>query len=1189
VDVRYGPPMRPPSIVFDTPPAQSPDVNAEPASDEAPETSLRPRALLVLGGHRCGTSALTRVVSLLGAALPKRLQPANEFNRLGFWESVDLMALHDDLLAAAGSSWDDFSPFPTAWYRSYSAKVFQQRILEVLVRDFPRSPLFVVKDPRISRFLPFWLSLLETFGADPAVLIMLRNPLEVAASLKQRDGIPVERAALIWLRHLLDSERHSRGYQRTVVCYEDLLDDWRSILGDAGRDLGLTWPRFDDDAAVGAVDAFLTRGDRHHRFDPDAVREERLVRWVGDTYELFRSARHDLAAIADDLDALAAQLDTAHHAFAPVLAEKQAEISTFAGEIAEVRGELATREGRIRALLSDVESREADVRRLDAELVRLGGVAGTLATREFDLQRLQAAFDELRAEKERGEAALSAREAEACGMAAELARRGDTITALHGELDALRWSWSWRVTKPLRLVRRVQRYGGRRSARRALKALRSLGTVVRGRRTIAPLFDADYYRRHNPDVARAGIPPELHFVVSGATEGRNPHPLFDVSFYLASNPDVAAAGRNPLEHYIESGGAEGRDPHPSFDSSFYLDRYADVRASGANPLLHFLTYGAAEGRKPHPLFDTQYYLEAHPEVVGTVNPLVHFVERGAVEGFSCNRDGRPLHVAQSLGAAATAAARQAIARFSSRPRISFLMPVYNTPARFLERVVASVRAQLYEDWELCVCGDGCTDPSTIDALRSLAASDRRIRMALVPVNRGIAAATNTALHDATGDYVALLDSDDELTPDALYRMVELLNEDPSIDVAYSDEDKVDPDGWLSEPFHKPDWSPHFFRGVMYVGHLLLARRSLVLDVGGFDPRFEKVQDYELMLRLSERTDRIRHLPRILYHWRKIPGSLAFGSTQKASIGDLQVAAVNSHLQRRAIAGVARPHGHLPHRATIDPLPRSDRPKISILIPSKDAPEYIGPCLDSIFTRTSYPNFEVIVVDNGTTDARALEILGRHPVERIMYDGAFNFARANNIAARAATGEHLVLLNNDTEVVTPDWLQRLLFHLELPDVACVGPLLTYPNGAVQHAGVILGLRGTADHVMRHFPSDADGYFGSLACSREVSAVTAACMVVRRSEYLAHQGLREEFRTIYQDLDFCLRLRAQGRRILFTPDVVLVHHESVSRGDAYDGFDRALILNLWGETIRAGDPYYNRNLTLARPDCSLDVGS
>jgi GT2 family glycosyltransferase len=517
----------------------------------------------------------------------------------------------------------------------------------------------------------------------------------------------------------------------------------------------------------------------------------------------------------------------------------------------------------------------------------------------------------------------------------------------------------------------------------------------------------------------------------------------------------------------------------------------------------------------------------------------------------------------------------------NRPLVTVVTPVFDTDPTWLARAVESVRRQTYPHWQLVLADDGSTSRPTLEYLRSLA-GDPAIDVLFAEANGGIAAATNRALAAAEGEFVAFLDHDDELHPDALFECVRVLNEKPETDAIYTDEDKLDRRGGHGEPFFKPDWSPELFRGVMYVGHLLVLRRSLVESVGGLDPAFDGVQDFELMLRVSERTERIEHVPRILYHWRKLPHSIADSLDAKDGISELQAAAVNRHLERSGASAFARPNPELPHRVMIHHKPRPRWPRVTLIVPTKDAPEHLGRCLGSIFSRTTYPSFGVLLVDNGTTDPAALRIFERHPVEVLPFDGPFNFSRVNNAGAHRAGGDFVLFLNNDTEVQTPEWIEALVTLAEQDGVGAVGPLLLYPNGRVQHAGVVLGLRGTADHIMRGFPATADGYAGSLSCTREVSAVTAACMLMRRPLFADLGGFDEHFSTHYQDVDLCLRVRRSGRRILYTPRAVLRHHEGATRGQHYDHLDRALLLDAWGDTIARGDPYYNASLSLSGAD-------
>jgi len=515
-----------------------------------------------------------------------------------------------------------------------------------------------------------------------------------------------------------------------------------------------------------------------------------------------------------------------------------------------------------------------------------------------------------------------------------------------------------------------------------------------------------------------------------------------------------------------------------------------------------------------------------------------------------------------------------------RPLFSLITPTYNTKPEWLAEAALSLLNQSFANWEWCIIDDGSQNRQTKKMLEHLSRVSPRVRVEFA-TNAGISAATNQALDLAQGDYVCFLDHDDLLHWSALESMAEKIRE--GYDVVYSDEDKLDDaTGELVDPFFKPAWSPEYFRGVMYVGHLLCVRREIASKTR-FDSAFDGVQDFEFMLRVSETGARIGHIPRVLYHWRKTPGSIAEASDAKPQIGALQQSVVNAHLDRLKLPALAE-QSDLPHRLKILPVPRINFPPVSIIIPTKDAPEMLGRCLKSISEKTSYPEFEVILMDNETTHERALQLMEQYPVRRIPFPNPFNFSRVNNQGAIAATGDFLVFLNNDTEILTEDWLQHLIYYAEQPDVGAVGALLIYEDRTVQHAGVALGMRGTADHTMRGFPIGADGYAGSLACAREVSAVTGACMMIRKSLFHEIGGFNEHFFTAYQDVDLCLRLRECGLRLICTPQALVVHHESVSRQSYYDMIDRMLLLDQWERAIERGDPYYNPNLNLERGDYS-----
>ena len=537
-----------------------------------------------------------------------------------------------------------------------------------------------------------------------------------------------------------------------------------------------------------------------------------------------------------------------------------------------------------------------------------------------------------------------------------------------------------------------------------------------------------------------------------------------------------------------------------------------------------------------------------------------------------------------------------LARLTLRPRISILTPVYNTPPELLRLLVESVRAQWYPDWQLCLADDASTKAETRAMLDDIDGSDPRIRVVRQAVNGGISAATNAALDVADGEFVALLDHDDEIAPDALLEVAELLNRHPDADVVYTDEDKLDFDGTHVEPFFKPDWSPEYLDSTMFLGHLVVYRRRVVEEAGRFRSAFDGSQDYDLALRVTERTGRIHHVPRVLYHWRKIQGSAA--ASVDAKPWGLQAA------RRALVDHVSR----LPVRAEVVDQPGdgywrvryaiAGTPKVSVLIPTsgtiRDLPtgrrDMALECVRSIVERTEYEHYEIVLAVNGRISDKLERYAASQPrIRRVEYEapGPFNFAAKINFAARHATGDHFLLLNDDTEVIAAEWMRAMLEFSQQPAIGAVGAKLLFPDGRLQHIGVVVGIGGGACHVMSGHPGDTPGYYGGAWIVRNYSAVTAACLMTRRDVFEGAGGLDEQFATDFNDVDFCLRLRQAGYRIVVTPYATLYHFEGASFGSRerrVNPQEVRLMSERWAGVI-AHDPYYNPNLTRTALDYSL----
>lgn len=538
-----------------------------------------------------------------------------------------------------------------------------------------------------------------------------------------------------------------------------------------------------------------------------------------------------------------------------------------------------------------------------------------------------------------------------------------------------------------------------------------------------------------------------------------------------------------------------------------------------------------------------------------------------------------------------------IDQLAYKPLISIVMPVYNTPEEWLRLAIESVLAQLYPFWELCIADDASTAPHIRPLLEEYRQSDSRIKVVFRSKNGHISAASNSALELATGEFTALLDHDDELAAHALYMVAVKLDQHPDADIIYSDEDKIDEQGRRFLALFKPDWNPDLFFSQNYISHLGVYRTSLIKKIGGFRIGYEGSQDYDLCLRCVASTDasRIHHIPFVLYHWRAIAGSTAVSTHQKSYAEQAAVRALSDYFETIDPAiSVKAGKRHTTYTVTY-PLPKKP-PMVSLIIPTRDGYQVLKRCVESIRRKTDYLNYELIIVDNQSAEPETLDYLKsleRQGIARILhYDAPFNYSAINNFAVSEARGEVVGLLNNDLEVISKGWLTEMVRHAIRPEIGAVGAKLYYPTNRIQHAGVALGIGGVAGHLHHGYFREQLGYSGRLVLVQDFSAVTAACLLVRKAVYEEVGGLDEENLAIaYNDIDFCLKVREAGYRNLWTPFAELYHHESFSRGyetspDRQARFDRetACMLRRWGAMLDK-DPYYSPNLTLDAPDYTL----
>ena len=539
---------------------------------------------------------------------------------------------------------------------------------------------------------------------------------------------------------------------------------------------------------------------------------------------------------------------------------------------------------------------------------------------------------------------------------------------------------------------------------------------------------------------------------------------------------------------------------------------------------------------------------------------------------------------------------EAVKQLPLKPLISIICPVYNTKPEWLIACVESVKNQYYPNWQLILVDDASSNKDHFALLQQYEVEDNNIEVIYLKQNGHISAATNAGISRAGGEYITFLDHDDELALNALYEVCLVVNQFTDAKIIYTDEDLMSEDGVRVTPHFKSDWNPELLRAHNYVTHLCVYQKALVDQLGGMRLGYEGAQDYDLLLRASALTETkdVHHIAKVLYHWRMVEGSTALSSTAKSYTTKAGYKALSDYLKTNNLDAEAH-YSDRDNFYTVKYALPPALPLVSIIIPTRDGMEVLKPCVESLIEKTDYSNYEVVILDNGSKEQETLqflEALSVRPNFKVVHDsGAFNYSRINNKAVEHSNGELVCLLNNDIEVIDGGWLKEMVSVAIRTEVGCVGAKLLYPDGSIQHAGVILGLGGYAAHSHRGTSGNGAGYFCRAQLRQQLSAVTGACLLVKRDVYDEVNGLDEAFQVAYNDVDFCLRIQELGYQNIYTPFATLLHHESKTRGEDTGAekaqrFDqeKALLLARWSSVIN-NDPFYNINLTRAREDFSI----
>ncbi|HDY7437546.1 TPA: glycosyltransferase [Vibrio vulnificus] len=1055
--------------------------------------------VVVLGMHRSGTSALTKALQVMGVSLSENLMPEGEFNPKGHWEDLDVVSINDRLLAEYGSIWSS----PTCAEVNFDSKLVSILLNEavyLVTQRVAEFSLWGFKDPRTSRLLPFWQEAFKRAGVKAKYVYALRNPLDIARSLKRRDGISHKHSFILWLIHTLPNLMLLKDESVEFVSFSELLNNPQNVIERLSKQLNIT--SLDQGKCHEFIKQFIDPTLSHsdaklsELFD-DQAHFEPLVSLYG-ALEKLATDEHKLAdwLLGEDFNQFLVSYDTAISQAQDALME-EFNVSTF-----EYRAKLFHANLRVEQLEEDSRNKQA---------------------------LLQNAIQTLQSE-------VSEKDEQLVSLNSKLIETTDAYLAHKNALDDLRSQYS----SSQQLITQQ---------REELLSLRAMESVFKEReQKLAELENQKANAEQWAFSLNAAV-----IEIQNSVSWKLTAPVRAIRPTLSLPLKVAKRATGFVRHH---GGMRNT----------CRKAWGVYQREGLQGLTRRGRYQAVQAVEPtgEPLIDYGQWLEKY-------------------------------------GQLSTEQTQQVVARIESlanKPKISVLMPVYNAPVGYLREAIESVCSQLYPEWELCIADDASPNQEVRDVLREYAQKDSRIKVVEREQNGHISEATNSALDVATGEFIALMDHDDKLPNDALYWVAETILANPEVALIYSDEDKITADGATRyDPNFKSRWNPELLLNQNCISHLGVYKTDLAKEIGGFRKGFEGAQDWDFALRFTEKVERehIIHIPRILYHWRAIEGSTAVDGDEKPYALVAGLKAVQEHCDRLKIDAevVEHPERHYARVRYEIPTPQ---PMVSMIIPTRNGLDVLSVCIDSILEKTTYQNYEIIIVDNGSDCSDTLAYLEKlqHEHSHVVVlrdDSPFNYSALNNKAAAIAKGDILALVNNDVEVITPDWLTEMVGHVIQPQNGAVGARLWYPDDTLQHGGVIM-VGGVAGHAHKHLPKGLPGYACRAIVSQNYSAVTAACLLVRKEVFEQVGGLNEKDLTVaFNDIDFCLKVQEAGYLNVWTPYAELYHYESKTRGfedtpekKARFAKEVQYMRGRWANVLDA-DPYYNPNLTMAREDFSL----
>lgn len=1172
--------------------------------------SERKTCILIAGMHRSGTSAIAGCYEMLGYNAGKTVMPSTPDNPKGYFENIKCWQLNEKLLSMLDLKWDSISN-PDTNNIYIRDKIYIHEIEKIIAEDFLHAPEIFIKDPRISYLLPFWIEGLQFLNYEIKILIPFRNPESVCRSLHTRDGISIEKGSFIYARYFLECLNNLNDQPFCVIEYERFCKNPVLELQDINDKFGIKTPlpiktvESSIESFVQVTNASKNDQDYAELVPPFAASVFQLLndirsssntnedlQRVSNTYEHIKKLVQLKTFVDDEFETFSREQDhddSQIDFLNELLGDLKFNYNNITREISDTvltnslvqYKSLQSEIESIKEILSDTESTPlrqniVEIQNNDNESNAL--IRAQLLDFQNKLHLTTHSLNQHRIELVNIRASLSHR----LGFALTWPIR-KIYEFIIVCTTASKWAWTY-----LLLIIREK------EAARAYFNFSNLKKLYISLKT-------EPTRNVYNNVARAlkkksgVLAPKNKVIVHEGKEKEHPV-LCHVDETIMKDGNVFIRGWALSKEGIEKVDFSYEDTvYPMIykferqDLGIAYPEYKDSHEAG-----FFLFANVGEGGE-------EGTIKIYDSTGSTVEIEVKFSKTENFDYVLQHVDMTFLktELQYPIWSMIAQSREKKVRKLTYSPLISIIMPVYNIDKKWLDLCLESVVNQAYENWELCIVDDASTNKSTVAALKEWEKKDDRINVQYGLRNVHISEASNKAIKMAKGEYIALMDHDDELNKRALFEVADSINKNPNADVFYSDEDKIREDGVHIEPHFKPDWSPETLENMMYVGHLLVIRSSIINKVNGFRVGYEGSQDYDLMLRISDITQKFVHIPKVLYHWRISESSSAGEFENKNYAHVAAEKAIKDYLKRNNKTGIVK-------RSSFSGLYEVKKNPdttgaTAIIIPFYNALEMTVNCVNSIL-KSTYKNFHVYLVSNNSDQQILDEIKSTFAkvsnVTIFEYDIPFNFSAINNWAVKKIEAEFLVFVNNDIIAINDDWIERMLEHCENPEIGAVGAKLLYEDDTIQHAGVIIRVGGVAGHGFRNIPDNEPGYCGYAAIYRNCAAVTGACLMVRKSSFDEVGGFNEQhLHVAYNDIDLCLKLLQRGYRNIYTPHAKLYHLESKTRPKTiYDmsreelvqfNYESDFLKNTYPDLFKYGDPYYNINLTLKHENYSLNI--